>query len=407
MNRTNNENKNENEFDLAAIQNAIREFQLDGWLLYDFRASNILALRVLGIDPSNIGSRRFFYFIPANGTPQKLVHRIETKALDHLPGETHVYLTWQQLNESLKRIVDDDSRVAMEYSPNNANPYVSKVDAGTVELIRSFGSEVVSSGNLVQFFEAVWTDEQWQLHLEADRLNQEAFNLAWGLIADHVRSSKPIREMDVQNLVMQYYADHNLTTYHPPIVAVGPNSGNPHYAPQAGSDAAIEHESFVLLDMWAKLDQANAVYSDLTKVGFVGTKVPEKYKTIFDVVAAGRDAGIEKVRSAFSSSTPLQGWQVDQATRDVIESAGYGQYFIHRTGHNIGQETHGNGAHMDNLETQEDRLVMPLTCFSIEPGIYRDDFGIRSEINVYVARDNQVHVTGGLQTEVLPIMAEY
>lgn len=398
---------NPSEFDLPAIQSAIAQFKLDGWLLYDFRASNILALRVLGIDPNDVGSRRFFYFIPAEGTPQKLVHRIETKALDHLPGDTSVYLTWQQLNDSLQKIIVDHARIAMEYSPNNANPYVSKVDAGTVELVRSFGPEVASSGNLVQFFEAVWTDEQWHLHQEADKLNRAAFDHAWSFIARHVRDGTPIRETDVQGFVMQYYAANQMTTYHPPIVAVGPNSGDPHYAPQRGSDALIQKNDFVLLDMWAKLDQPNAVYSDLTKVGFVETAVPHEYKTIFDIVAAGRDAGIEKVRSAFAAGTPLQGWEVDQATRDVIDDAGYGQYFIHRTGHNIGQETHGNGAHMDNLETQEDRLVMPRTCFSIEPGIYREPFGIRSEINVYVDESSQVHVTGGLQTEVLPILAEY
>ncbi len=396
-----------NQFNLPAIQSAIRDFQLDGWLLYDFRASNILALRILNIAPDAVGSRRFFYFIPAVGSPQKLVHRIETKALDHLPGNDHVYLTWQELNASLKEIVGNQARIAMEYSPNNANPYVSKVDAGTVELIRSFGPEVVSSGNLVQFFEAVWTEEQWQLHQQADRLNRAAFDHAWNFIATNIRSGNSIREMDVQNLVMKYYADHQMTTYHPPIVAVGPHSGDPHYAPQPGNDAPIQENDFVLLDMWAKLDQPNAVYSDLTKVGYVGTQVPNEYQTIFDIVAAGRDAGIAKVRSAFDSNTPLQGWEVDQATRDIIDAAGYGQYFIHRTGHNIGQETHGNGAHMDNLETQEDRLVMPRTCFSIEPGIYRDDFGIRSEVNVYVDQNQQVHVTGGLQTEVLPILAKY
>lgn len=400
-------NESETMFDLAAVQSAIREFGFDGWLLYDFRASNVLALRVLKIDENEAGSRRFFYFVPAEGEPQKLVHKIEASALDHLPGEKKVYLKWQELHEGIKHLLGKNKRIAMEYSPNNANPYVSRVDGGTIELIRSMGVEIDSSGNLIQYFEARWTDEQWQLHLEADRLNQAAFDLAWSFIAENVRAGNSIRETQVQDLVMDYYHTNKMTTYHPPIVGVGPNSGDPHYAPMKGSDAEIGADQFVLLDMWVKLDQPNGVYSDLTKVGFTGKEVPSRYEEIFQIVAAARDAGIAITQSAFQEGRPLQGWEVDQATRDVIDQANYGEYFIHRTGHNIGKETHGNGAHMDNLETKEERLVMPRTCFSIEPGIYLPEFGVRSEINVYIGENSEVHVTGGLQTEVLPILAKY
>jgi Xaa-Pro aminopeptidase len=392
-------------FALEKIQQAIVEFGFDGWLLYDFRGLNVLALRVLGIDEHAPKSRRFFYYIPAEGSPQKLVHRIETDSLDHLPGQQHVYLQWQQLHNHLQTILANQKSIAMEYSPNNANPYVSRVDAGTVELVRSMGPEVASSGNLIQYFESRWTDQQWQLHLEADKINRAAFEMAWALVAEKTRAGESIREMDVQNAVMSYYADHNMTTYHAPIVAVGRNSGNPHYAPLPGRDAEICKGDFLLLDMWAKLDVPMSVYSDLTKVGFVGDVVPEEITRVFDVVAASRDAGIACVKKAFAHRRPLQGWEVDQATRDVIENAGMGDFFIHRTGHNIGQETHGNGAHMDNLETKEDRLVMPQTCFSIEPGVYQDAFGIRSEINVFIDSDHEVHVTGGIQTEVLAILA--
>ncbi len=394
-------------FELEQIQKAISAFGFDGWLLYDFRGLNVLAIRVLKIPEDSIGSRRFFYFIPASGEPQKLVHRIESTALDHLPGTKHVYLTWQQLNAGIEAIIGDAEKIAMEYSPNNANPYVSRVDGGTVELVRSFGVDVQSSGNLIQYFEARWTDEQWQLHLQADDLNQRAFDMAWKMIADHVRDGKSLRETDVQQAVMEFYAEHNMTTYHPPIVGVGPNSGDPHYSPQPDSDREIKEGDFVLLDMWAKMDVPEGVYSDLTKVGYVGTEVPEKFTTIFNIVAAARDAGIDLAKQAFENGEDLQGWQIDRVTRDVIDEAGYGQYFIHRTGHSIGKETHGNGAHMDDLETREERLVMPRTCFSIEPGIYLDEFGVRSEINVFIGADSQVHVTGGVQTEVLPILAEY
>ncbi len=394
-------------FDLNAVQSALKEFGFDGWLLYDFRASNVLALRVLQIDESDAGSRRFFYFVPAEGEPQKLVHKIEKAALDHLPGEKHSYLRWQELHQGIEKILGNNKRIAMEYSPNNANPYVSRVDAGTVELIRGMGVEIASSGNLVQYFESRWSDEQWELHLQADKLNQAAFDLAWSFIADNLRAGKTIRETQVQDLVMDYYHSNKMTTYHPPIVGVGPNSGDPHYAPVSGSDAVVGPDQFVLLDMWAKLDLPLGVYSDLTKVGYTGTEVPEKYEEIFQIVAAARDAGIAIVQSAFDEGRPLQGWEVDQATRDVIDQANYGDDFIHRTGHNIGKETHGNGAHMDNLETKEERLVMQRTCFSIEPGIYLTEFGVRSEINVYIDENSKVHVTGGLQTEVLPIMAKH
>ena len=395
------------EIQLNSMQNAIQEFGFDGWLLYDFRGLNVLALRVLGISESEIGSRRFFYFIPAQGDPVKLVHRIESTALDHLLGKKIVYLTWQELHDGLKAMLGGSQQVAMEYSPENANPYISRVDAGTVELVRRFGAEVVSSGNLIQSFEARWTDEQWELHLQADELNRAAFDEAWRLIADRLRSGKSIRETEVQDFVMDYYARHGMTTYHPPIVGVNANSGDPHYSPAPGADSEIKVGDFVLLDMWAKMDVSEGVYSDLTKVGFMGETVPEKYKTVFDIVAAARDAGIDCARCAFAEGRELQGWEVDRATRQVIEDAGYGEYFIHRTGHNIGTETHGNGAHMDDLETKEDRLVLPRTCFSIEPGIYLEEFGIRSEINVFIDTDAKVHVTGGIQTEVTPVLHLY
>ncbi|MEM7455190.1 MAG: M24 family metallopeptidase [Planctomycetota bacterium] len=397
----------EKSFDLEAVQQAIREFGFDGWLLYDFRGLNVLAQRVLLIPPEAGYSRRLFYFVPAEGEPQKLCHRIEPGSLDHLPGEKQIYLRWQELHEGLKSLIGGAKNIAMEYSPNNANPYVSRVDAGTVELVRSFGAGVASSGNLIQYFEARWTDEEWELHQQADRLNQAAFEAAWKYIAENVRSGNTIHESDVQDHVMQFYADNNMTTYHPPIVGIGPHSGDPHYAPERGSDSEVKEGEFVLLDMWAKMDVPGGVYSDVTKVGFIGQAVPEKYTEIFNIVAAARDAGIECAKSAFAEGRALQGWEVDQATRDVIDQAGYGEYFIHRTGHNIGQETHGNGAHMDNLETKEERLVMPRTCFSIEPGIYLEEFGVRSEIDVFVDADSNVHVTGGIQTEVLPVLARY
>ncbi|MEO8496589.1 MAG: M24 family metallopeptidase [Planctomycetota bacterium] len=393
---------------VEAIQESLRRFEIDGWLLYDFRGTNPLARRVLGMSDDNAGSRRWFYWIPAQGEPMKLVHRIETCALDGLPGSASVYLKWQELEAGVERLVSGMNRVAMEYSPNNANPYVSRVDAGTIELVRRFGCDVVSSGNLVQQFEAVWDEAQWQMHLEASEHTNAAFARAWSMIANCIRSGERVTEYLVQQEIMRHFAEHGLTTYHAPIIGVGPHSGDPHFEPDADNDTEMKTGDFVLIDLWAKMDRPRGVYSDLTRVGFIGESVPARYEEVFQVVAAGRDAGIAIVKQAFAQGEPLQGWQVDKATRDVIEAAGYGDAFIHRTGHSIGQETHGNGANMDNLEMHDERLVWPGTCFSIEPGIYLPEFGVRSEVDVFVDHAGRVHVTGGdLQHAVIPILAEY
>ena len=395
-------------FDLQRIQSALHEFQFDGWLLYDFRGSNVLAQRVLGVADDAVGSRRYLYCIPAEGEPKKLVHQIEQGTLDHLPGSKSVYLKWQEFEAGIADLVAGMKTVAMEYSPKVSNPYVSRVDAGTVEMVRSLGIEVVSSGDLIQMFEATWDDAQWQMHLQAAVHTNSAFERAWKFIADEVRNNGSVEESAVKDVIMTHFAENSMTTYHPPIVAVGPNSSNGHYETGTGDNTSISENDFVLIDLWAKLDKPQGVYSDLTRVGFVGETVPEKYNDIFRIVAAARDAAVKCVKQAFASNRVLQGWEVDQACRDVIQEAGYGEYFVHRTGHSIGQETHGNGANMDNLETHDQRRVMRRTCFSVEPGIYLPEFGIRSEVNVFIDSEGTVHVTGGkIQFKVIPILQAY
>lgn len=395
-------------FDLSAVQAALREFHLDAWLLYDFRGLNILARRILDFPAGAHGSRRFFYCIPAEGPPHKLVHAIEDSALDHLPGGRTIYLRWQELEAGVQALLAGTRRVAMEYSPRNANPYVSRVDAGTIELVRSCGVEVVSSGDLIQLFEATWDDDQWRMHLAAAEVTNAAYDIAWKFIADEVRSRGGVAETAVRDVIMDHFQRHGLTTYSPPIVARGPHSGMPHYETGAGDDIVIRADDFVLIDLWAKLDQPRAVYSDLTRTGFVGTEAPQRYADLFRIVAAARDAGIRCVREAFAAGRPLHGYEVDDATRKVIDEAGYGAAFRHRTGHSIGQEVHGNGANLDNLETRDERLILPRTCFSVEPGIYLPEFGIRSEVDLFVDAAGAVHVTGGpLQTAIVPILAAY
>jgi Xaa-Pro aminopeptidase len=394
-------------FDLSAVQKAVAQLGLDGWLLYDFRGLNVLARRVLGLNPEHILSRRWFYFIPARGEPRKLVHRIESGALDAYPGDKKdIYLRWQDLEAGVGRLVQGAKRVAMEYVPRNANPYVSRVDAGTVELVRSFGVAVVPSGDLVQLFEACWDDEQEAMHFEAAKHTASAFEVAFRFLADRVKSAGSVHETEVQQRILDHFAQHRLVTDHPPIVGVGPHSADPHFAPAPGPSGVIREGDFVLIDLWAKLDRPRSVFSDLTWTCFVGKEVPARHQEVFKIVAAGRDAAIAKVRDAYAAGKSLQGWEVDRAARDVIEKAGYGEKFCHRTGHSIGQETHGNGANMDDLETHEERRVLPRTCFSVEPGIYLEgDFGVRSEVNVYVDGKGQVHVTGpSPQTEVVPLL---
>jgi Xaa-Pro aminopeptidase len=392
-------------FDLAAVQAAIREFGFDGWLLYDFRGSNILAQRVADLAEKKL-SRRWFYYVPATGEPKKLVHAIEPAALDHLPGSAKtIYRRWQDLETGVGELVIGAKKVAMEYSPRNANPYIGKVDAGTIELVQSYHVEPVPSGDLIQLFEATWDDFQEKSHFEAAKHCHTAYDIAFQFIADEIRAKGSVSEGAVQTRIMKHFADNKLTTYSPPIVGVGPHSGDPHYETTPASNAPIRKGDFVLIDLWAKLDQPRSVYADYTRVAYVGETVPEQYTKIFAIVAAARDAGIKCVTDAFAANEPLLGWQIDAATRAVIEKAGYGEQFTHRTGHNIGQEVHGNGAHIDGLETREDRRIIRRTCFSIEPGIYLPEFGVRSEVDVYIDRAGTVHVTGGEpQTEVHRIL---
>ncbi|MCA9093469.1 MAG: M24 family metallopeptidase [Planctomycetaceae bacterium] len=388
-------------FDLSEIQSSLAEFGFDAWLLTDFRGNNPLAQRVLELDQRPGLSRRWYYLIPAKGEPRKLQHRIEPHALGHLPGGAATYLAWEQLEEELRKLIGGVRRVAMEYAPGLSNPYLSRIDGGTVEFLRGAGLEIESSGNLIQLFEATWDDAQWEMHLEAEQHTTSAFDWAWKYIADEVKKNGKTTEKEVQDEIMQHFAERGMTTYHPPIVAVGPHSGDPHY--ETGT-TEIREGDLVLIDLWAKMDRPRSVYSDLTRMGYVGKSVPSEYAKVFGIVAAARDAAIELVEERFRQQKSLQGWEVDRAARGVIEEAGYGDYFVHRTGHSIGQETHGNGANMDSLETREERLVLPRTCFSIEPGIYLKEFGIRSEINVFITGDSEVRVTGGpVQREILAL----
>ena len=388
--------------DIDAIQSALRQQKVDGWLFYDILHRDPIAYRVLGLDHA-LAKRRWFYLIPAKGAPRKLVHRIEAGTLDSLPGDKVLYAAAEELEKGLKKLVGRAKKVAMQYSPKNSIPYVSLVDAGTVELIRAQGCKVVSSADLVQQFEAAWSPEQFESHRAAGRVIDAVTQAAFREAARRVASGDTATEYDLQQWMMREFQANGVASDSAPIVAAGPHSGDPHYEPLEHGSAAIRRGDLLLLDVWAKTCTPNSVYYDITWVGFVGAKVPERCAKIFSVVRDARDTAVQFVEKNIHAGHSIEGWQVDKAARDVIRKAGYEKYFVHRTGHNIGQEVHGAGANMDSLETRDTRRIIPNTCFSVEPGIYLPEFGIRSEVNVYVG-DRKAEVTGAVQTEILRLL---
>jgi Xaa-Pro aminopeptidase len=387
---------------LSAIQAALRERNFDAWLFYDHHHRDPIAYHVLGLPESLFVTRRWYYLVPAQGEPQKLAHRVESGHLDSLPGAKRLYSSWQELAEGLKQMLAPYKSVAMQYSPNNLIFYVGLVDAGTIEVVRGLGKTVVSSGDLVAQFEATWTEEQIKSHFAArdaiDRITAAAFQE----IGRRVRNGGT-NEFEMQQWMDQAFGCEGLTCENdPPIVAVNANAANPHYGPSAERSAPIREGDLVLLDVWAKQDKPGAVYYDITWMGFVGPRPSARHQEIFSIVRDARDAGVKRVLDTIAAGKKLCGWEVDEATRGVIERAGYGKYFVHRTGHSIATTVHGNGANMDNLEIHDERQVLPNSCFSIEPGIYLPEFGMRTEVNVLV-RKGSAEVTGKIQQEIVII----
>jgi Xaa-Pro dipeptidase len=387
--------------DLTAIQAALRERKFDCWLFYDHHHRDPISYKVLGLPESLFVTRRWFYLIPGQGEPVKLVHRIEAGHLNPLPGSKCEYSSWRELWDNLKAMLGPYKTVAMQYSPNNLIPYIGLVDAGTVELVRSFGKEIVSSGDLVARFEAAWTDQQIKSHFAARDSVDPIVEGAFKEIGHRVRNGGTT-EYDIQQWIADALRRAELITEDLPIVAVNANSGNPHYEPSAEGSSRIRPGDFVLLDIWAKTKAPNAVYYDITWTGVIGTP-SEKQVKIFNIVRDARDAGVKKVQEAFAAGRKIAGWEVDEVTRSLIASAGLAEYFTHRTGHSIGVTVHGNGANMDNLETKDEREIIPNTCFSIEPGVYLPgEFGVRSEVNV-LTRNGSAEVTGKIQRELVLI----
>jgi Xaa-Pro aminopeptidase len=390
--------------DIAAIQASLRGDQLDAWLLYDFHGSNPIAVQLAGLGGGgHMTTRRWYYLIPAQGQPVGLVHAIERHNLDHLPGEKIVYAGREQLDAGLTRLLSGLSRVAMEYSPLCAIPYLSRLDAGTAEAVRARGVEIVSSGDLVQRFEAAWSPAQLESHRTASEALYRIKDRAFETAATALAKGAGLTEYDLQQQMVAWFDEEGLVSDSAPVVAVGPNAGDPHYLPGAVASRPIVRDDILLLDLWGKLPTPGAVFADITWVGATSGRAPAEAAGAFQLIATARDAAVQLVQDAAVSGRELRGWEADRAARTVLEQAGYSAHVLHRTGHSLGESVHGNGVHLDDYETHDDRRILPGTGFTVEPGLYFDTFGVRTEINVYRAA-HEALVTGPRQTAIVTLL---
>jgi Xaa-Pro dipeptidase len=390
--------------DIAAVQDRLRKAGLDGWLLYDFHGSNPIAAGLAGLNSgAHMTTRRWYYLIPATGQPRGLVHAIERHNLDALPGERVVYSGRQQLDAGLTQMLSGLKKVAMEYSPMCAIPYLSRVDAGTVEMVRARGVEIASSGDLVQQFEAAWTDEQLATHRAASESLYRIKDRAFAMASDAMARGRPLNEFELQQQMMKWFDEEGLVTDSAPVVAVGENAGDPHYLPTADQCRPMVSNQVLLLDLWGKKQDKGAVFADITWVAVTSARVPDEVSRAFQAVADARDSAVRLVVEAARDGRDLRGWEVDETARAVLKGQGYGDRIVHRTGHSLGENVHGNGVHMDDFETHDDRRVLPGTGFTVEPGLYFETFGVRTEINVYRG-EREALVTGPRQIEVVTLV---
>ncbi len=388
--------------DIPAIQQVLRAEGIDGWLLTDFRNRDYLAYRLLGLNFEKMSSRRWYYYIPAKGEPKKVVSAVERQRLDSLPGKLIVYLSWKEQHTAIRKALGTRKKIAMQYSPKNNVPYVSLVDGGLIELIRSLGYRIVSSADLISRFVSVISEEGYRTHKEAagvmDRIMEEAF----AMIRAGVAGGSGVTELDVQNFIVKRFGEENLETYDPPMVGVNDHPADPHFDLSPENSRAFQKGDTVLIDMWAKKKVPGAIYYDITWVGYVGDRPPAQYVEIFRAVCDARDAAVKFVMEKFARRQPCYGWQVDDVCRNVVKKRGYGKAFLHRTGHSITEETHGNGVNIDNLETKDERALLPGCCFSIEPGIYlAGTMAVRTEINMFIRHDGTPEVTGRVQSDLV------
>jgi len=392
-------------FDLNAIKKALVEENIDGWLFYDYQGSDPIGRRILNLRRDDIQSRRWFYMIPANGVPVKLVHSIEKDALDHLPGKKLVYLSWQELHAQLSILLDSVNKIAMQYSPKNRIPSLAKVDAGMVELIKSYKKRIHTSANLVQYFEARLDSKQLNSHIFVANFLRQLIDEVFGFIRQRVNDQQLVNENDVQNFIKKRLEEKELISSRVPLVATGLNTSNPHYTPIDRGSIAIKRGQLVQIEIWAKEQHDYAVYANTCWIGYVEESVPDNLSRIFNIVRSARDKALYTIDQAMKKKKIVHGWQVDNQVRKLIEDAGYGDYFIHRSGHSLGTELYGYGANLDNLESKDERKIIPQTCFSVEPGIYLKEYGMRSHLNVYVNENGATVYGQPLQDKIIPVLS--
>ena len=389
--------------DVAAIQAALRSLDLDAWLLYDFHGANPVARRVIGLGDDRFATRRWFGLIPAAGDPVWLHHAIEAHLFSHLPGRRVAFVGYRELQEKLRELLKGVKRVAMEYVPGGAIPYVSRVDAGTIEMVRAAGPQVLSSADLVQHFEARWSEAGLASHRRAARGLKDVLQATFDEVAGAARGGRSIDEHGIQQFMLEQFRARRLHA-DPPIVAVNAHSGNPHYEPRAADSAPIRKGDLLLLDLWCREEAEGSIWADITWMAYLGAQVPDRFREVWDIVAGARDAAVAFLKEGTALGKRIRGGEVDDVARAHVRAHGHAEHFIHRTGHSIGLEVHGNGCNIDNLETLDDRLLIPRTGFSIEPGVYQKDFGVRSEIDVYMD-DRGVEVTTPIQDRIIPLLA--
>jgi len=389
--------------DVAGIQLTLKSLDLEAWLLYDFHGINPIARRVIGLGEDRLATRRWFGLVPAIGEPVWLHHAIESHLFTDLPGRRVPFVAYRELVDRLRDLLRGTKRVAMEYVPGGAIPYVSRVDAGTIEMVRAAGAQVVTSADLVQFFEARWSPEALQSHLRAARGLKEVLQATFDHVARAVRAKETITERTVQEFMGGEFRRRGFV-FEPPIVAVNAHSGNPHYEPPTKGSAPVKKGDLLLLDLWCREEPEGSIWADITWMAYLGKEVPERHRAIWDIVAGARDAAVDFLKEGASLGKRIRGADVDEVARNYIRERGHGDRFIHRTGHSIGMEVHGNGCNIDSLETIDERQLIPRTGFSIEPGIYLDEFGVRSEIDVYMD-ERGVEVTTAVQDHIIPLLA--
>lgn len=389
--------------DLVKIQSAIKQQGVDGWLLYDFHNRDPLACSIIGLSPNAFSTRRWYFYIPAEGEPTRLVSRVDQSLLDFLPGKKLYYLSWQEMYAQIQSMLGSAKRIAMNYSPMNNIPYVSMVDAGTIEIIRHLGYEPASAADLVQLFEAIIDEDGYRSHCDAGDCILKIKDEAYAKISSAIKNGEKLSEYEVQQFIMRRFEEEGMTCEdHGPIVGINDHPADPHFEPTPENSRYFEAGNTILIDLWAKKKEAGSIYYDVTWCGFAGENPPAKYVEMFNTARDARKAAVEFVREKFARAEPCYGWEVDDACRNVVKAAGYGDYFVHRTGHSIGTSVHGNGVNIDNLETKDERQLMPGICFSIEPGIYiPGEMAVRSEINVFIKLDGEVVVYGDEQEDLI------